>query len=114
MEPQGPTERNLTGSQRKHLRALAHPLKAVVRVGEAGLSESVIQALDQALTVHELVKVRLLQPADKKSDARSLSNRTGSHLCGLVGHTVILYRRNEENPSIEVPGMADETMRPSL
>lgn len=92
----------LTGAQRKRLRALANPLKAVVHVGDAGLADGVIRNLDQALEAHELVKVRLRRPADKKADARELAHRTGAHLCGLVGHTVILYRQNEENPRIEL------------
>ena len=39
----------LTGAQRKRLRALANPLKAVVHVGDAGLADGVIRNLDQAL-----------------------------------------------------------------
>ena len=112
--PQGPTQTNLTGSQRKHLRSLAHPLKPVVQVGESGLSEAVIQAVDQALRIHELVKVRLLRPNNKKEEARSLSDRSGAHLCGLVGHTVILYRRNAENPRIELPKISDNAAQPSI
>lgn len=109
--PQNPVPTNLTGSQRKHLRSLAHPLKPVVQVGEAGLSESVIRAVDQALSFHELVKVRLMRPKNKKAEARSLSSQSGAELCGLVGHTVILYRRNEENPRIEIPNISDKTMQ---
>jgi RNA-binding protein len=101
-----PEEQNtseLTGRQRRHLRGLANPRKPLVQVGEAGISEAVLQALNSALESHELVKVKLQQPADKKADARLLADKTGSELCGLVGHTVILYRRSPENPGIEFP-----------
>ena len=40
----------LEGFQRRYLRGLANPLKPLVQVGEGGLSESVISALDDALT----------------------------------------------------------------
>ena len=93
----------LQGFQRKHLRKLAHSLEPVVYVGEAGVSEPVLAALDVALRDHELVKVKLRQPEDKKAAAASLAERSGAELCGLVGHTVILYRRNPERPRIEVP-----------
>ncbi|MEE2673201.1 MAG: YhbY family RNA-binding protein [Myxococcota bacterium] len=93
----------LEGFQRKHLRKLAHPLKPVVHVGAAGISETVLGALEKALADHELVKVRLHLPADKKSLARSLSQRSGAELCGLVGHTVILYLARPEEPRIELP-----------
>lgn len=96
----------LRGFQRKHLRKLAHPLRAVVHVGEAGPSAAVIAALDQALSDHELVKVRLHAPDDKKGIAERLSHATRAELCGLVGHTVILFRRNEDAPKIDVPARA--------
>jgi RNA-binding protein len=93
----------LTGLQRRRLRALAHELRPVVHVGEAGVSEPVVAALDRALADHELVKVRLHEPPDKKALARELAARGGAELCGLVGHTVILYRRHPERPRIELP-----------
>ena len=97
------TARTLAGYQRKHLRGLAHRLKPLVQVGEAGLSTAVVAATNQALDDHELVKVRLFQPENKRKTAEDLAQRSQSSLCGLVGHTVILYRRHPENPRIEVP-----------
>jgi RNA-binding protein YhbY len=63
----------------------------------------VVGAVDAALGDHELVKVRLLAPPDKKALAEALAAATHSHLCGLVGHTVILYRPDPEAPKIELP-----------
>jgi RNA-binding protein len=96
-------ESMLAGFQRKHLRKLAHDLKPIVSVGEGGLSPAVGRALEDALAHHELVKVKLHQPADKKAAAAELARMGRAELCGLVGHTVILYRRNDEKPRIEVP-----------
>ncbi len=97
------TPKGLTGAQRRHLRALAHALKPIVFVGEAGVSEAVRSALDEALASHELVKVRLRQPADKKRAARELAEATSAELCGLVGHTVVLYRADPDTPRIALP-----------
>jgi RNA-binding protein len=93
----------LEGFQRKFLRGLAHGYKPVVLVGEAGLSDGVVDALERALLDHELVKVRLREPDDKQAMARELAQRTGAELCGLVGHTAILYRPHPESPRIELP-----------
>jgi RNA-binding protein len=93
----------LRGFQRRHLRKLAHPLRPIVHIGEAGVAPPVVAALDQALADHELVKVRLHEPDDKKGIARHLAEASGAELCGLVGHTVILYRRNEDEPRIDLP-----------
>jgi RNA-binding protein len=98
--PRGP---ELRGAQRKWLRAQAHPLRPVVQVGDSGVSGSVVRAVSDALADHELVKVRLLAPPDKKAMARELAEATGAQLCGLVGHTVILYRPDPEDPQIDLP-----------
>jgi RNA-binding protein len=100
----------LTGQQRRWLRGRAHALKPVVHVGEAGLSDAVLTATDAALGDHELVKIRLHQPEDKKTAARQLADATGAALCGLVGHTVVLYRPRAEDPRLELPGR--ETREP--
>ena len=93
----------LQGFQKKHLRGLAHTLEPVVQVGKDGVTGAVARAVDEALTTHELIKVRLLKPEDKKSFAQELAAQAGACLCALVGHTVILYRPHPEKPVIRVP-----------
>jgi RNA-binding protein len=93
---------DLDSRQRRHLRSLAHSLKPIVSVGEAGISPAVAKALDEALGTHELVKVRLRSPGDKKAAARELAEVSASALCGIVGHTVVLYRRHPNEPKIEL------------
>jgi RNA-binding protein len=70
----------------------------VVHVGADGVTDAVVAAVDRALAVHELVKVRLVAPEDKRASAHELARRTGSEACGLVGHTVILYRPRPGGP----------------
>ncbi|MDG2051947.1 MAG: YhbY family RNA-binding protein [Myxococcota bacterium] len=101
MPPESPA---LTGQQRKWLRGQAHALKPIVHIGEAGLSASVIEATRAALDRHELIKVRLQQPTDKRGTAQQISEQASATLCGLVGHTVILYRAHPENPKLVLPG----------
>jgi len=101
--PESARSPELASFQRKALRGLANPLRPVVHVGEAGVSDAVLRALDDALLAHELVKVRLLAPEDKKATARAIADESGAALCGLVGHTVILYRPNPDNPRIVLP-----------
>ena len=95
--------RALSGAQRRWLRGRAHELRPVVQVGDAGVTGAVLEALDRALADHELVKVRLRAPDDKRGAARELAERSGAELCGLVGHTVVLYRRDPERPQLALP-----------
>ena len=95
--------KRLAGFQRRYLRGLANPRKPLVQVGEGGLSDGVLEAIRQALLDHELVKIRLREPEDKKGTANELALRTDAELCGVVGHTVILYRPHPERPRIALP-----------
>jgi len=97
-----PDAPELSGRQRRQARALAHPLRPLVHVGEDGITPGVVGALDRALLDHELVKVRLHEPESKKTLARSLAEASHAAFCGLVGHTVILYRPHPETPRISL------------
>lgn len=92
----------LSPLQRKRLRALAHPLEPIVRVGKSGVTDAVVSAAARALLDHELIKVRLYEPEDKRAMAQELAARTESGLCGLLGHTVILYKRHPKRPRVAV------------
>ena len=78
-------------------------MKPVVQVGGDEVSDAIVAAVEDALGHHELVKVRLYAPDDKKGTAAVLAERTGAALCGVVGHTVILYKPHPEEPTIELP-----------
>jgi RNA-binding protein len=93
----------LRGFQKRWLRARAHALRPVVVVGDEGVTDAVAAALERALHDHELVKVRLRRPADKRAAALALAEASGAQLCGLVGHTAILYRRHPERPRLDPP-----------
>jgi RNA-binding protein len=109
--PDAPACPPLSGQQRRFLRALVQPRKALVQVGSGGISDAVIAAVEAALLDHELIKVRLLEPDDKHAASEALAAASRAHLCGLVGHTVILYRAHPEKPRIVLPKAA-RTTRP--
>jgi RNA-binding protein len=97
----------MKGFQRKYLRGLAHKLKPVVHVGHNGVTDGVVAAVQQALLDHELIKVRMIEPEDKKGMAAELADRSNSHLCGIVGHMAILYCPHPDEPQIVVPDRAE-------
>lgn len=90
---------NLKGHQRKYLRGLAHTIKPIILIGQKGASRSVADALDEALTKHELVKVKFIENKEKESKrdaANRLERATGACLVGHIGHTVIYFRPHPE------------------
>lgn len=104
--PEAPEASNaleLPSYQRAYLRGLAHDLKATVQVGQQGVTENLLAAVNDELLRHELVKIRMHEPKDKKAMAEALATQTEAALCGLVGHTVILYRPHPEEPVLTLP-----------
>jgi RNA-binding protein len=95
----------MTGKQRRHLRALGHHLDAVVQVGKGGIGEGLVGALDAALAEHELIKVRLseLVSGDRHELAGALAEAAGAELIQVLGRTLLLYRKNPEQPRIALP-----------
>lgn len=100
-KPAPPPE--LLGFQKKFLRGLMHGQHALVQVGHQGITNAVIDAIDDALLDHELIKVRMHEPEDKKAMAVELAQRASAALCGLIGHQAILYRRHPKKPKIKLP-----------
>jgi RNA-binding protein len=95
----------LTGKQKSHLRSLAHPLKPVVQIGHQGLTAGVLTALDVALERHELIKIKV--SSECESDAADLGpeieKATQSRVAQVIGRTVVVYRRREQEPKIVLP-----------
>jgi len=87
------TPPQLSGRDRRALRAQAHGLRPIVQVGAAGVGESVLVAVDVALRDHELVKLEIAREREERALlADEVAARTGSAVAGLIGNMAILYR----------------------
>ena len=84
----------LNERQRRHLKGLAHPLKPVILMGNAGLTPAVVAETQRALADHELIKVRLpgLERDERDAQLARLAADTGSALVTRIGHVAVLYR----------------------
>ena len=87
---------NLNSKQRAFLRSCAHSLSPLVMIGKDGLDGNVFSALDEALTHHELVKVKVQAHKEETAKmAKELEERTASTLIAVIGFTAIYYREGE-------------------
>lgn len=95
----------LSERQRRHLRGLAHPLKPVVRLGAAGLTEAVARETERALGRHELIKVKAPGGDREARDTLfvALAARTASALVHRIGNVAVLYRPHPQLPRILIP-----------
>lgn len=88
----------MKGSERADLRAEAHHLKATLHVGQHGLTEAVLQSLDDVLRTHELVKCQVAKGGELKAKdaANEIAPRVKADVVQVIGRTFTLYRHNPD------------------
>ena len=93
----------MTGRQKRHLRALAHPLKPIVNLGKQGLSRETKREIESQLLDHELIKCKVLDscPLSKKECAEEISTMTEIEVVQIIGKTLILFSAHPEDPKIK-------------
>ena len=92
----------LTPRQRPFLKAQAHPLKANVHVGKAGLTEALARELDAMLDSLELMKIRLNPNTTEERAAVAAALRAmvpGLEVVRELGHTVLVFRASRTRPT---------------
>ena len=96
----------LTSKQRAHLRSEAHDLKAILQVGTSGVTDPVIEAVEEAFNTRELLKVKVLDGAPEDVDEAADAIRDALddvHVIQTIGKTMVLYRPHPDEPEIELP-----------
>jgi RNA-binding protein len=99
----------LTSKQIRYLRAQGHHLDPIAIIGQAGLTKNVITSIDDVLTAHELIKVKMLSStsATRHDIAEKVGQLTGAAVVQVLGKTILLYRENEDrrpDQKIILPG----------
>lgn len=92
--PAAPPAPPLTTRERAGLKARAHALEPVVRVGHAGVTDALIGSIDRALLAHELIKVKIGEGEreDRAEATAAICARTGAALVQSVGRVIVLWR----------------------
>jgi RNA-binding protein len=95
----------LSEKQKKHLRRLAHPMSPIVLLGNAGLTDGVVNEMDRALNDHELIKVgaRVGDRTARDAALNELALRTASEMVQRIGNVGVFYRRRKDLPKILIP-----------
>ncbi|KRL23518.1 ribosome assembly RNA-binding protein YhbY [Lentilactobacillus kisonensis] len=95
---------NLTGKQKRFLRANANRMRPIFEVGKNGLSQIWLDEIQKALDSRELIKVNVLQNAaaslaDIKEYIETKSNIT---VVQVIGKTLVLFKpsNNQNNQEL--------------
>jgi RNA-binding protein len=78
----------------KQAKTSANKLQPTVRIGKAGITDTIIEEIKKQLKRKEVVKIKLLQTAKEyKTEARSIATQTESELIQQVGSIIVLYKQ---------------------
>jgi len=100
----------LTPTERKVHRALAHHLDPVVMIGNDGLTPSVLKEIDLALNSHGLIKVRVLgdDRNQRESMFHELADQLGASPIQHIGKLLIFWRpqpdKEKKSDQEKMPG----------
>ena len=95
----------LTGKQRAYLKGLAMDIEPTVYIGKAELTDNIIKEINDYLTAHELVKVKLQEnvESDPKETANIVARKLGAEYVQAIGRKFVLYRESTKNKKIFLP-----------
>lgn len=88
----------LDAAQKKKLKQAAHHLKPVVRIGQKGITDSLVAETDTCLERHELIKVHIAAGTRDMRDvlAEELTGRVSAEPVHSIGKVYILFRERKE------------------
>jgi RNA-binding protein len=95
----------MTSEKRRQLRARAHALDPVVRVGQSGLSPAVLQEIERALKSHELIKIRVAGAGrvERERMLEDICAGAAAERVQHIGKILVVYRENPELAGAEAP-----------
>ncbi len=94
----------MTSKRRAELRAQANSLEPLFQVGKGGISDALIAQTEDALRVHELIKLKVLlesAPDSPRNIAEEIAEKTNSQVVQVIGGAMIFYKENPELRKIE-------------
>ncbi|MBQ3919921.1 MAG: ribosome assembly RNA-binding protein YhbY [Oscillospiraceae bacterium] len=95
----------LTSKQRAYLRGLASTEDAIFQIGKNGINDNLITQVNDALKARELIKLSVLEtaPVAPLEAAQSLAEVCHAEVVTTIGSKLVLFRRNPQDPKIELP-----------
>ncbi|MBN2411566.1 YhbY family RNA-binding protein [candidate division KSB1 bacterium] len=87
----------LKNYQKKYLRGLGNQLKPVIYIGKNGLSEQVLNSINDALEIHELIKLKYIEFREQRNELnKQITEKINCEIAGQTGFTTLFFRRNPD------------------
>ena len=95
----------MTSKERAYLRGLANTIDSIFQVGKGGISDILLEQLNNAIEARELIKISVLEtaPGNAKELAEEIASGTNSIVVQTVGNKITLFRQKKKNSKIKFP-----------
>jgi len=98
----------LNSKQKAQIRKMAQKQKASFQIGNKGLQDSSVTAINETFNNSEILKIKVHRDESQSKDIITemgveIARRSKSVLCGTIGNTIVLYKENEKmNPDDKI------------
>lgn len=94
----------ITSKQRAELRGMANKIDTTMQIGKEGISEALVAQVEQTLFDKELIKIKVLETAmlTAREACENICEKTGAEPVQCIGSKIVIYKRNAQNPVIEI------------
>lgn len=94
----------ITSKQRATLRSQSNGLETIFQIGKGGISDMLVQQVNDALKAREMIKLRVLEnaPVFAREAAQELAEKSGAEIVQVIGSRFILFKRNPKKPIYEM------------
>lgn len=105
----------LEAAARRALRARSHALKPTVLLGQHGLTAPVMAAIEEALSAHELIKIRLrgIERDAREDTIIAITTATGADVVNVIGHILTLFRARPAPAPVAAPARRPPSRPPA-
>ena len=94
----------ITSKQRAALRSQSNGMETIFQIGKGGISDMLVQQVEDALKAREMIKLRVLEsaPVFAREAAQELAEKCGAEIVQVIGSRFILFKRNLEKTIYEM------------
>lgn len=92
----------LTSKQRAELRSIAQGYDPIFYIGKSGLSDEIINRLEDAINVRELIKLGVQENCEysAREAAELIAPRLGAEVVAVIGRKFVLWRKSNKPRSV--------------
>ena len=95
----------ITSKQRAYLRSLSNTIQPTTHIGKDGITDKVIESIEETFVNRELIKVKFLDNSGlvTKEAGNELARQLHAECVQCIGNKTVLYRKSKNDPQIILP-----------